>query len=117
VCCPAGISKEHLQRAKSLSHDDQKWLGHERKDVTTRKQENKFVEEKLKIMHILEDNRLCETILMVLVGGPVALPTLAQVLESEQFNNKWCNFLWSTCHLLQGMAALLLRCVALLSYV
>ena len=90
---PAGISQEHLQRAKSLSHDEQKRLRRERKDETTKKQKNKLVEEKLKIMRMLENNRRCETILMELVVGPAAsaLPTLANV-DSEQFNNKRCEF-------------------------
>ena len=57
---PAGISQEHLQRAKSLSHENQKKLRRNRKDETTRKQQNKIVEERLRVRHILEDNRLCE---------------------------------------------------------
>ena len=47
---PAGILQEHLQRTKSLSHENQKKLRRKRKDETTRKQQNKLVEEKLRIM-------------------------------------------------------------------
>ena len=67
---PAGISQEHLQRAKSLSHENQKKLRRKRKDETTRKQQNKLVEEKLRILHILEDNWLCEGTVLELLGGP-----------------------------------------------
>lgn len=90
---PAGISQEHLQRAKSLSHEDQKKLRRGRKDETIRKQRNKLVEEKLRILHILEDNRLCEEILLGLIVGP-EMSGLAQA-ELEQFNNKRCKFVWS----------------------
>jgi hypothetical protein len=93
VRCPAGISQEHLQRAKSLSHDDQKKLRRERKEETMRKRQNKLVEEKLSILHILEDNRLCEEILLDLIVGPET-SGLAQA-ELEQFSNKRCKSLWS----------------------
>jgi hypothetical protein len=90
---PAGISQEHLQKAKSLSHDDQKNLRRERKDETMRKQQNKLVEEKLSILHILEDDRLCEEILLDLIVGPET-SGLVQA-ELGQFNNKRCKSLWS----------------------
>ena len=88
VRCPAGISQEHLQRAKSLSHENQKKLRRNRKDETTRKQQNKIVEEKLRVRHIPEDNRLCEETVLELLGGPQP-STLAQA-EFEQFNSKRC---------------------------
>ena len=88
VCPPAGISQEHLQRAKSLSHENQKKLRRERKDETTGKQQNKLVEEKLRILHILEDNRLCKETVLELLGGPQ--PSKLAQAEFEQFNSKRC---------------------------
>ena len=87
---PAGISQEHLQRAKSLLHENKKSLRSERKDETTRRQQNKVVDEKLRILHMLEDNRLCEETVLELLGGPQP-STLAQA-ELEQFNSKRCEF-------------------------
>ena len=90
---PAGISQEHLQRAKSMSHNYQKKLRRERNDEMMRKQQNKLVEEKLSILHILEDNCLFEEILLDLIVGPET-SGLAQA-ELEQFSNKRCKSLWS----------------------
>ena len=97
---PAGISQEHLQRAKNLSHEVQKKLRHERKDEIKRKHQNKLVEEKLKILHILEENRQCEKTLVELSSRSTSETEtneretsqhqiLAQA-ELNQFNNKKC---------------------------
>ena len=96
VHCPAGISQEHLQRAKNLSHEDQKKLQRKRKDRTMRKQQKKPVEEKFRILHILEDDHLDGETLLELIGGPEtsARQILAQT-EPEQSNNKRCKFLLS----------------------
>ena len=96
VRCPAGILQEHLQRAKSLSHENQKNLQREMKDETTRKQQNKLVEEKLRILHTLEDTtRLCKETRLELLGGP-QLSALAQA-ELEHFNNKRCELAQCDC--------------------
>jgi hypothetical protein len=76
-----------------VSHDDQKNLRLKRKDEMMRKRQNKLVEEKLSILHILEDNRLCKEMLLDLIVGPET-SGLAQA-ELEQFNNKRCKSLWS----------------------
>jgi hypothetical protein len=96
VRCPAGITQEHLQIAKNLSHEEQKKLQRKRKDRTMRKQQNKPVEEKLRILHILEDDHLDGEALLELVGGPEtsARQILVQT-EPEQLNNKRCKFLLS----------------------
>jgi hypothetical protein len=50
----------------------------ERKEETTRKQQNKLVEEKLSILHILEANGLCKEILLDLIVGPKGVGLLKQ---------------------------------------
>jgi hypothetical protein len=88
---PAGISQEHLQRAKNLSHEVQKRLRKERKEENSRKEQNKVVEEKLKILHILEDNSRCEEIVLGLMGEPDGeRHILLARANSEHFNNKKC---------------------------
>ena len=61
-----------------------------------RKQQNKPVEEKLRILHILEDDHLDGEALLELVGGSEmsACQILVQT-ELEQLNNKRCKFLLS----------------------
>jgi hypothetical protein len=87
---PAGISQEHLQRAKNLSHEHQKVLRRERTDEITRTQQDKLVEEKLKVLRMLESNRQCETTLMELVGGPQ--PRAPAQADLAHFNNKNVRF-------------------------
>jgi hypothetical protein len=65
----------------------------QKKDETMRKQQTKLVEEKLRILHILEDNGLWKGILLELVVGPKT-SGLAQA-ELEQFNNKRRKLSWS----------------------
>jgi hypothetical protein len=106
---PVGISQEHLQRAKNLSHEVQKKLRHERKEEIARRHQNKLVEEKLKILHILEENQQCEKTLFELSNiSPTATemstsetetsePEMSeqQILaqaELDQFHNKKCKF-------------------------
>jgi hypothetical protein len=79
-----------------------------------RKQQNKLVEEKLKILNILKDNRLCEGILLELIDGPDT-SGLAQA-ELEQFNNKRCKSFRSKSFVSRHDGPPLLQCVALLSY-
>jgi hypothetical protein len=58
----------------------------------------------IRVLNLLEDNRLCEETLLELIGGPETTRSLAQA-ESEQFNNEKCEFLWSEGLVLDGLTA------------